>query len=141
MQIDDGRVVSNFIVRGLQGEPLEIYGDGSQTRSLCYVDDLIDGCFRLMRSNEDVTGPFNLGNPDEYTVRNLADIVIRELDSTSGLAYCPRPIDDPMQRRPDIGLATRHIDWQPKITLLEGLQGTIAYFRGELAQQSLVAAG
>lgn len=128
MRPDDGRVVSNFIVQALKGEDITIYGDGSQTRSFCYVDDLIDGFVRLMDSPPSVTGPVNLGNPVEFTIGELARQVIEVTGSRSKIAYCALPIDDPRQRRPDIALALRELDWQPKVPLAAGLERTIAYF-------------
>ena len=126
----DGRVVSNFILQALAGEPITIYGDGSQTRAFCYVDDLIDGLVRLMAAPDPVTGPVNLGNPQETTVRALAERVIALTGSTSKLVFEPLPEDDPMQRCPDIGLAASALDWTPTTSLDEGLEKTIAYFRG-----------
>jgi len=126
---DDGRVVSNFIVQALRGEPLTIYGDGSQTRSFCYVDDLIEGFVRLMDAPDDVTGPMNLGNPGEFTIRQLAEIVIDMTSSKSELIESPLPVDDPTQRCPDISLANKTIGWQPTVKLEEGLERTISYFR------------
>jgi UDP-glucuronate decarboxylase len=128
MHPNDGRVVSNFIVQALQGKPITIYGDGSQTRSFCYVDDLIDGFVRLMDSPAEITGPINLGNPGEFTIRELAELTIDMTGSKSKLGFQPLPQDDPKQRRPDITLAERHLGWQPKKPLREGLQRTIAYF-------------
>ena len=133
MHPNDGRVVSNFIVQALRGEPITIYGDGTQTRSFCYVDDLVDGLIRLMEAPEGTTGPINLGNPGEFTIRELAEEVVRQTESSSRISYHPLPSDDPKQRRPDITLASRHLDWQPKVPLREGLVSTIAYFRGILA--------
>lgn len=128
MRPDDGRVVSNFIVQALKGEDLTVYGDGSQTRSFCYVDDLIDGFVRLMASPPSVTGPVNLGNPVEFTIGELAEQVIELTGSRSKIAYLALPIDDPRQRRPDISLAMRELDWQPKVPLAAGLDRTIDYF-------------
>jgi UDP-glucuronate decarboxylase len=128
MQPDDGRVVSNFIVQALKGEDLTIYGDGSQTRSFCYVDDLIEGFVRLMDSPPSVTGPVNLGNPVEFTIGELAEQVIRQTGSRSKIVHRPLPVDDPRQRRPDISLAMRELGWQPKVPLAAGLDRTIAYF-------------
>ena len=125
----DGRVVSNFILQALAGEPITIYGDGSQTRAFCYVDDLIDGLVRLMATPDQVTGPVNLGNPQETTVRALAERVIALTGSASKLVFEPLPEDDPMQRCPDIGLATSVLDWTPTTPLDAGLEKTIAYFR------------
>src|SRR5215813_11808588 len=117
MHPNDGRVVSNFIVQALTGDPITIYGDGSQTRSFCYVDDLIDGLIRLMGSPDEVTGPINLGNPREFTIKQLAEMVIELTGSGSTLVYRPLPIDDPLQRRPDISLAQSLLDWRPTIAL------------------------
>jgi len=124
----DGRVVSNFIMQALRGEPITIYGEGQQTRSFCYVDDLVDGLIRLMDTGPDVTGPINLGNPAEFTIRQLAELVLQMTGSTSELVFRPLPEDDPRQRQPDIGLATSVLGWAPKLTLTEGLAPTIAYF-------------
>lgn len=128
MNPHDGRVVSNFIVQALKGEDITIYGDGTQTRSFCYVDDLIDGMYRMMDS-EDFTGPVNLGNPEEFTMLELAEIVIRLTGSSSKIVHCPLPGDDPTQRRPVIELAKDKLNWEPVIPLEEGLKKTIAYFR------------
>ena len=128
MHPNDGRVVSNFVVHALRGDPITIYGDGQQTRSFCYVDDLIEGFVRLMATPEDFTGPVNLGNPGEFTIRELADMVIELTGSSSELVSLPLPPDDPRQRQPDIGLARRSLDWQPGIGLREGLVKTIDYF-------------
>ncbi len=129
MHPSDGRVVSNFIVQALSGEPITLYGDGSQTRSFCYVDDLVDGLIRLMGSAPEVTGPINLGNPNEFTIRELADLVIAETGSSSQLTFKPLPQDDPKQRRPDISLAKSKLGWAPKVQLREGLKPTAQYFR------------
>lgn len=123
----DGRVVSNFIMQALQNQDITIYGNGSQTRSFCYVDDLIDGLIRMMHSDQH--GPINLGNPGEFTIKELAEIIIRMTNSKSKLVYQELPQDDPTQRRPVIELAKKYLDWQPKIQLEEGLQKTIEYFR------------
>jgi len=128
MHPNDGRVVSNFIIQALKGEPITIYGDGSQTRSFCYVDDLVDGLIRLMNTPDDFTGPVNLGNPGEFTIVELATKVIELTGSKSPLINNPLPIDDPRQRRPDISLAKEKLGWQPKIPLQEGLVKAIAYF-------------
>lgn len=125
----DGRVVSNFIMQALRGEDITIYGDGSQTRSFCYVDDLVDGLIRLMESRPDFPGPVNIGNPVEFTIRELAELVIEKIGSGSKLVQHPLPSDDPTQRRPDIGLAKRELDWSPQVALRDGLDQTIAYFR------------
>ena len=129
MHPNDGRVVSNFIVQALKGEPITIYGNGSQTRSFCFVDDLINGLMKLMNSSEELTGPINLGNPDEFTIRQLADEVIRLTGSQSELVTMPLPGDDPTQRKPDISLAKEKLGWVPKVALTEGLGLTIPYFR------------
>lgn len=125
----DGRVVSNFIVQALKGEDITIYGDGSQTRSFCYVDDLIEGMVRLMASPADFTGPCNLGNPGEFTIKQLAEKIIEKTGSKSKLIYQPLPADDPLQRKPVIDLAKEHLGWEPKVMLDEGLDKTIAYFK------------
>jgi UDP-glucuronate decarboxylase len=129
MHPNDGRVVSNFIVQAIQGKPITIYGDGKQTRSFCYVSDLIDGLIALMNTPEEVTGPINLGNPVEFTMLELAELVIRMTSSVSQINFQKLPEDDPKQRKPNIDLATKHLNWQPKIHLEEGLQETINYFR------------
>jgi UDP-glucuronate decarboxylase len=134
MHPHDGRVVSNFIVQALKGENITIYGEGSQTRSFCYVDDLIDGFLRLMATPADVTGPVNLGNPNEFTIRELAEMVIELTGSRSRLVFERLPSDDPKQRRPDIGQATAVLGWRPRTQLREGLQKTIGYFEALLAQ-------
>ena len=128
MHPNDGRVVSNFIVQALKREPITIYGDGSQTRSFCYVDDLIDGFHALMASPSAVTGPVNLGNPVEFTMRELAELVIELTGARPELVFRPLPSDDPKQRQPDITLAKNALGWQPAVALKEGLQHTIAYF-------------
>ena len=128
MHPNDGRVVSNFVVQALKGEPITIYGDGSQTRSFCYVDDLIDGLVRLMGSAKEVTGPINLGNPQEFTMDQLARLVIELTGTKSTLARLPLPQDDPRQRRPDITQAKDRLAWEPTVPLREGLKHTIAYF-------------
>ena len=133
MHPNDGRVVSNFIVQALRGEDITIYGDGSQTRSFCYVDDLIDGFVRMMASPKDVTGPINLGNPVEFTIRELAESVLKLVGGQSRLVLKPLPQDDPRQRQPDITLAKSVLDWEPKVKLEEGLDKTIDYFRKFLA--------
>ncbi len=129
MHPQDGRVVSNFIVQALQGKPITIYGDGSQTRSFCYVDDLIEGFIRLMDAPDTVTGPVNIGNPGEFTIRQLAEIVIEMTGSRSEIVQMPLPQDDPLQRRPDITKARELLEWQPTIPLRQGLERTIDYFR------------
>ena len=130
MNPDDGRVVSNFIVQALRGDDITIYGDGKQTRSFCYVDDLIEGMYRLMNSDKDFTGPVNIGNPGEFTMLQLADLVLELTGSKSKLVYKPLPGDDPTQRKPIISLAKEKLDWEPTIPLREGLEKTIAYFKG-----------
>ena len=132
MHPQDGRVVSNFIMQALQGQSITIYGQGQQTRSFCYVDDLIEGLIRLMNAGDQVTGPMNIGNPVEMTIRELAELVIELTGSKSRLIHEPLPHDDPTQRRPDIGLARRTLDWEPRVALKEGLARTIAYFDGLL---------
>ena len=134
MHPDDGRVVSNFIVQALKGESLTIYGDGSQTRSFCYVDDLVTGLIRLMRTEDDCTGPVNLGNPDEFQIKQLAERVLALVGSTSNIIHKELPQDDPQQRRPDITLAKARLNWQPSIALDDGLIRTVEYFRALLAQ-------
>ncbi|MCX6235711.1 MAG: SDR family oxidoreductase [Bacteroidetes bacterium] len=128
MHPDDGRVVSNFIVQALRGRDITIYGDGSQTRSFCYVDDLIEALIRLMNTNDAFTGPVNLGNPREFTILELARLVLKHTDSKSKIIYKPLPSDDPMQRQPDISLAKKELNWEPGIQLEEGINRTIAYF-------------
>jgi UDP-glucuronate decarboxylase len=128
MHINDGRVVSNFIVQALNNEPITIYGDGNQTRAFCYVDDLIEGFIRLMRTSDDVTGPVNLGNPVELSIRELATKIIELTGSRSQLLSKPLPVDDPLQRCPDISLARKLLDWEPKVPLEQGLTRCIAYF-------------
>jgi UDP-glucuronate decarboxylase len=127
---DDGRVVSNFIVQALRGKPLTLYGDGSQTRSFCYVDDLVEGLIRLMNGAH--TGPINLGNPGEFTIRQLAELVKGRINPGLELIEKPLPQDDPLQRQPIIELAQRELGWQPTIALEQGLEPTIAYFREQL---------
>ena len=131
---NDGRVVSNFIVQALRGEPITLYGDGSQTRSFCYVDDLIDGMVRMMETPQGFYGPLNLGNPVEFTIRELADQVLALTGSKSRIERKPLPQDDPRQRKPDIGQATSKLGWQPKVGLEDGLKETVRYFRELLAQ-------
>ncbi|PIB91639.1 UDP-glucuronic acid decarboxylase family protein [Caulobacter sp. FWC2] len=132
MHPNDGRVVSNFIVQALKGEDITLYGDGAQTRSFCYVDDLVDGLIRLMNTGDDVTGPINLGNPVEFTMRQLAELVVELTGSKSGLVHRPLPSDDPRQRQPDITLANQVLDWTPTAPLKVGLMRTIEYFDGLL---------
>jgi UDP-glucuronate decarboxylase len=132
MHPNDGRVVSNFIVQALTGDPITLYGDGAQTRSFCYVDDLVDGLIRLMDSGEDVTGPINLGNPDEYSMLDLARTILDLTGSTSRIVHEPLPSDDPLQRRPDIGRARALLDWAPVTPLHAGLRRTIEYFEALL---------
>ena len=132
MAIDDGRVVSNFIVQALRNEPITIYGDGSQTRSFCYVDDLISGLITLFFSDKEITGPINLGNPDEFTILELANKVIELTNSNSRLVFTKLPSDDPKQRKPDISIASQKLGWQPTIPLQEGIKNSIGYFKNEL---------
>lgn len=129
MHPSDGRVVSNFVIQALRNEPITIYGDGSQTRSFCYVDDLVRGLILLMDSPPEVTGPVNLGNPVEFTIRELAELVVSQTNSRSTVTYLPLPQDDPRQRKPDITLALGRLRWEPTIPLSEGLAPTISYFR------------
>ena len=138
MHPSDGRVVSNFIVQALNGDPITIYGDGSQTRSFCYVDDLIEGFIRLMASPASVTGPINLGNPGEFTIKDLAEIVIDMTGSSSELIYLPLPQNDPRQRQPDITLAKERLHWQPSVALREGLSRTIEHFDSLLSADDVV---
>lgn len=125
----DGRVVSNFILQALRGENITLYGDGSQTRSFCYVDDLIDGFLAMMNGPDDFHGPVNLGNPGEFTIKQLAEKVIELTDSSSDIVYLPLPSDDPLKRKPDISLAKEKLGWEPKVPLEDGLAKTVAYFR------------
>jgi UDP-glucuronate decarboxylase len=129
MHPNDGRVVSNFVVQALKGEPITIYGDGSQTRSFCYVDDLVEALIRLMATDDAFTGPVNLGNPREFTIRQLAEEVIRQTKSTSKIVRRRLPSDDPRQRKPDISLARDKLKWKPTTELETGLKRTIEYFR------------
>ena len=129
---DDGRVVSNFIVQALRGRDITIYGDGTQTRSFCYIDDLVDGLLKLMDSPSEITGPVNLGNPVEFTMRDLAEITLKLTGSRSKLVFLPLPQDDPRQRQPDISLARSSLAWAPTVQLEAGLKHTIAYFRSAL---------
>ncbi len=130
MSMDDGRVVSNFIVQALNGENIIIYGDGSQTRSFCYVDDLVEGIVRVMATSDEVHGPVNLGNPEEFTIKELADMVVSMIDTDSRIEYVELPSDDPVRRRPDISLAARIADgWKPEVHLSEGITNTIKYFK------------
>ncbi len=139
MHPNDGRVVSNFIVQALLGQDITIYGDGSQTRSFCFVDDLIDGIIRLMNSAGEITGPINLGNPVEFTIKELAEQVVAMTGSRSRLVFRDLPTDDPKQRQPDIGLARRHLGWEPKVQLREGLKRTIGYFDRLLTGEAAAA--
>ncbi|WP_212524741.1 UDP-glucuronic acid decarboxylase family protein [Actibacterium sp. MT2.3-13A] len=144
MSADDGRVVSNFIVQALRGEDITIYGDGEQTRSFCYVEDLIRGMCRMMDTPDEIAGPVNLGNPEEYTVNELAQMILRKTGSSSKLTYRDRPIDDPYHRRPDITLARELLNCRPRVDISEGLDLTIAYFRDLLlgpGQLRVVAGG
>jgi UDP-glucuronate decarboxylase len=131
MNPDDGRVVSNFIVQALRGENITVYGDGSQTRSFCYVDDLIEGFLRLMEQSETV-GPVNIGNPGEFTMLELAEVVLKQVGGKSKIVHKDLPADDPKQRQPDITLAKKYLKWEPKVPLAEGIGKTIEYFRGEV---------
>ena len=133
----DGRVVSNFIVQALRGEPITIYGEGQQTRSFCYAEDLVEGFIRLMESDDDVTGPVNLGNPSEFTIRELAEQVIAQTGTSSRLTFRELPQDDPKQRRPDISRAKSLLDWEPTVPLETGLGHTITYFRDLLTEMEV----
>jgi UDP-glucuronate decarboxylase len=137
MHPNDGRVVSNFIVQALLGRDITIYGDGGQTRSFCYVDDLVDGFVRLMQSNDSITGPINLGNPTEFTIAQLASLVIDLSGSRSRIIHRALPQDDPKQRKPDISKAQDLLGWQPKISLKDGLGRTISYFQTLLKDNSV----
>ena len=134
MHPNDGRVVSNFIRQALQGEPITLFGDGEQTRSFCYVDDLVEGLIRLMREAPEFTGPVNLGNPDEFSMRALAERVLAQTGSRSKIVHRPLPEDDPRQRQPDITLAREALGWTPTTPLHDGLSRTIAYFRDTLTE-------
>jgi UDP-glucuronate decarboxylase len=129
MHPKDGRVVSNFIIQALNDEDITIYGSGKQTRSFCYIDDMVDGLIRMMEMDQGFTGPVNLGNPSEFTILELAEKVLRLTGSKSQLAFKPLPADDPKQRRPDIGLAANKLGWEPKVGLDEGLKETVVYFQ------------
>jgi UDP-glucuronate decarboxylase len=139
MHPNDGRVVSNFIVQALQNTNITIYGDGNQTRSFCYIDDLVDGLARLMESKDEVVGPINFGNPGEFTIRQLAEIVIDLTGSSSKIVHRPLPSDDPKQRRPDISKAHELLDWRPTVALSDGLSKTIAYFEELLSKEAVAA--
>ena len=139
MHPDDGRVVSNFIVQALKGESLTIYGDGSQTRSFCFVDDLVTGLIRLMQTEDDCTGPINLGNPIEFQIKHLAEMVLTLVGSRSNIVYKELPQDDPKQRRPDITLANSLLKWQPSVELDEGLSRTVEYFQALLRHENSVS--
>jgi UDP-glucuronate decarboxylase len=134
MQPDDGRVVSNFVIQALKGKPITIYGDGQQTRSFCYVEDLVDGIVRLANSPREITGPLNLGNPSEFTIGQLAEIVLQITGSKSRIVSEPLPVDDPRQRQPDISRAKRLLGWEPTVPLVRGLERTVRYFEELLRQ-------
>jgi UDP-glucuronate decarboxylase len=136
MHPNDGRVVSNFIVQALSNAPITIYGDGMQTRSFCYVDDLVEGMMRLMASEPELTGPVNLGNPNELTIKELAERIVALTGSRSSIVYEPAPVDDPTQRQPDISLATGRLGWEPRVPLEEGLARTVEYFDKSLSNSS-----
>ena len=129
MDKNDGRVISNFIVQALQNKDITIYGDGTQTRSFCYVDDLIDGIIKMMNSDDEVTGPINLGNPQEFTMKELAEIIVNKVSSKSKIIFMDLPKDDPTKRKPDISKAKEYLKWSPTITLDQGLNKTIEYFK------------
>src|SRR5262249_48491495 len=141
MHPNDGRVVSNFVVQALQNKDITVYGDGSQTRSFCYVDDLIDGLVRLMETSDDVVGPFNLGNPEEFSVRDLAETIIALIGSSSRIVHRPLPEDDPKQRRPDISKAQVFLLWPQNPSLREGLRRVVVYFERLLPEQEPHAKG
>ncbi|MBL8576240.1 MAG: SDR family oxidoreductase [Mesorhizobium sp.] len=134
MHPNDGRVVSNFVVQALKNQPITIFGDGTQTRSFCYVDDLVEGLMRMMRTAPEITGPINLGNPSEFTVAQLANLVVEVTNSRSTIAFRPLPQDDPRQRKPDIALAEKHLGWAPTIPLRQGLERTVSYFERLLSE-------
>ena len=133
MRIDDGRVVSNFIVQALRNEDITIYGDGTQTRSFCYIDDMVEGIIKFVGLDNDFTGPLNLGNPDEYAIQQLAEIILELTNSKSKLVYKDLPSDDPKRRRPDITLAKKKLSWEPKTSFNDGIQQTISYFNNLIA--------
>jgi UDP-glucuronate decarboxylase len=137
MHPQDGRVVSNFIMQALQGRPITIYGDGAQTRSFCYVDDLVEGFLRLMATDPSVTGPVNLGNPTEFTIRQLADVICEVVGNAVPVVELPLPKDDPRQRQPDITLARQLIGWEPTVQLRQGIEATVAYFDRLLSASKL----
>lgn len=134
MHPNDGRVVSNFVVQALQGEDITIYGDGSQTRSFCYVDDMIDGFVKMMESSAGFTGPVNMGNPMEFSIKELAETILDMVGGKSNIVYKPLPDDDPKQRQPDISLARKELDWEPQVKLEKGLEKTIKYFKALISQ-------
>lgn len=138
MHPNDGRVVSNFIMQSLKGDEITIYGDGSQTRSFCYVDDMVNGLVSLMQTPDDFTGPLNLGNPSEFSILELANLVIKFTESKSKIAFKPLPPDDPQQRQPDISLARTSLNWQPFVSLEDGLKETLAYFNAQWNNQNAV---
>ena len=139
MHPNDGRVVSNFIIQALLGRDITVYGEGQQTRSFCYVDDLVDGIIRMMETSDDITGPVNIGNPAEFSIRELAEIVIDVTGSRSKIVGRPLPADDPRQRQPDIGKARKLLGWAPHTPLKDGLARTIAYFEGLLQEEGVRA--
>ncbi len=137
MQMNDGRVVSNFVVQALRNKDITVYGDGEQTRSFCYIDDMVDGLIRLMESGDSITGPINLGNPGEFTIRELAEIVLNITGSSSKIVHRPLPMDDPKQRKPNISRAQELLNWRPTVKLREGLARTVAYFEKQIASEPL----
>ena len=139
MHPNDGRVVSNFVVQALLGRDITVYGEGSQTRSFCYVDDLVDGLMRLMQTGDDITGPINIGNPNEVSIRELAQLIIEMTGSSARLVHRPLPQDDPRQRQPDISRAQEHLGWKPSTPLRAGLARTIAYFEELLRSNDVLA--
>ncbi|MBW1921206.1 MAG: NAD-dependent epimerase/dehydratase family protein, partial [Deltaproteobacteria bacterium] len=135
MHPNDGRVVSNFIIQALKQEPITIFGDGTQTRSFCFVDDMIEGLVKMMNAPDDFVGPVNLGNPEESSILDLAHLIITMTGSRSEIQFLPPPMDDPQRRQPDISLAQSKLDWHPKVNIEEGLEKTIQYFRGLLQER------
>jgi UDP-glucuronate decarboxylase len=129
MHPNDGRVISNFVIQALAGRDITVYGDGTQTRSFCYVDDMVDGLVKMMNSPDDFTGPVNIGNPNEFSIIELAQKILQKTGSQSAIVHRPLPQDDPLKRRPDITLAKKHLGWEPKTNLVDGLEPTIAYFQ------------
>lgn len=140
MAENDGRVVSNFIVQALRGENITIYGDGSQTRSFQYVSDLIEGFLKMVKTDDGFTGPVNIGNPEEYTVKQLAELIIEIVGITSNIVYMPIPLDDPTRRKPNVMVAKGNLGWSPKVKVFEGLAETIEYFKNEINKKQIQSA-